>query len=187
MKYCPNCGKELFDEAVMCPGCKSSFVKKFRLTVFHREQALPLINPAIKSEIDGLAPVPVKKGGSIVYELDEGMHFVKLTGQGRNNQFDINLNCDLIVMAEWNAATGGIDYRISQGQIQGSLPINFQENAPVSSPKADEATEIVPENTSSENEQARGNLTTLYHCVNCGNDQKVEITVDEETVEIPVN
>lgn len=22
MKYCPNCGKELFDEAVMCPNCK---------------------------------------------------------------------------------------------------------------------------------------------------------------------
>ena len=21
MKYCANCGKELFDEAVMCPGC----------------------------------------------------------------------------------------------------------------------------------------------------------------------
>lgn len=147
MKYCPNCGKELFDEAVMCPGCKASFVKKFRLTVFHREQALPLINPAIKSEIDGLPPIPVKKGDSIVYELDEGMHFVKLTGQGRNNQLDINLNCDLMIMVEWNAATGGIDYRISQGQIQGSLPINFQESAPVSSPQADEATEIVPENT----------------------------------------
>lgn len=40
---------------------------------------------------------------------------------------------------------------------------------------------------SNSNGQARGNLTTSYHCVNCGNDQKVEITVDEETVEIPVN
>lgn len=165
MKYCPNCGKELFDEAVMCPGCKASFVKKFRLTVFHREQALPLINPAIKSEIDGLAPIPVKKGDSIVYELDEGMHFVKLTGQGRNNQLDINLNCDLMIMAEWNAATGGIDYRISQGQIQGSLPINFQESAPVSSPKADESTEIVPENTSSENTQVNESLPETENAV----------------------
>ncbi len=40
---------------------------------------------------------------------------------------------------------------------------------------------------SNSNGQARGNLTTSYHCENCGNDQKVEITVDEETVETPVN
>lgn len=125
MKYCPNCGRELFDEAVLCPGCKSYFVKKFRLTVFHREQALPLINPAINSEIDGTPLIPVEKGTSIVYELDEGVHFVKLTGHWQKRQFDLNLNCDLIVIAEWNAATGNIDYRISQGQIQGSVPVNL--------------------------------------------------------------
>ena len=125
MKYCPNCGRELFDEAVLCPGCKSYFVKKFRVTDFHREQALPLINPAINSEIDGTPLIPVEKGTSIVYELDEGVHFVKLTGHWQKRQFDLNLNCDLIVMAEWNAATGNIDYRISQGQIQGSVPVNL--------------------------------------------------------------
>lgn len=123
MKYCPNCGKELFDEAVMCPSCKTSFERKFKLTVFHREQVLPLINPAIKCEIDGTPPTPVERGVSVVYELCEGRHFVKLTGQMRKNMFNVDLNCDLIIMAEWNMATGGIDYRISQGQIQGSIPV----------------------------------------------------------------
>ena len=38
---------------------------------------------------------------------------------------------------------------------------------------------------SNENGQARGNTHTSYHCTQCGNDQKVEITVDQQWVEIP--
>ena len=35
------------------------------------------------------------------------------------------------------------------------------------------------------NGQARGNKHTSFHCTECGNDQEVEITVDQQWVEIP--
>lgn len=38
---------------------------------------------------------------------------------------------------------------------------------------------------SNSNGQARGNLTTSYHCTQCGNNQTVEITADFECVEVP--
>lgn len=38
---------------------------------------------------------------------------------------------------------------------------------------------------SNENGQARGNMHTSYHCTECGNNQYVEITVDQQWVEIP--
>ena len=40
---------------------------------------------------------------------------------------------------------------------------------------------------SNSNGQARGNLSTSYHCEKCGNNQIVEITADEDYVEVPVN
>lgn len=38
---------------------------------------------------------------------------------------------------------------------------------------------------SNSNEQARGNTHTSYYCTQCGNNQEVEITVDQQWVEIP--
>ena len=38
---------------------------------------------------------------------------------------------------------------------------------------------------SNENGQARGNTHTSYHCTECGNNQYVEITADQQWVEIP--
>lgn len=38
---------------------------------------------------------------------------------------------------------------------------------------------------SNENGQARGNMHTSYHCIECGNNQYVEITADQQWVEIP--
>ena len=38
---------------------------------------------------------------------------------------------------------------------------------------------------SNSNGQARGNLTSSYHCTQCGNNQTVEITADFECVEVP--
>ena len=38
---------------------------------------------------------------------------------------------------------------------------------------------------SNENGQARGNMHTSYHCTECGNNQYVEITADQQWVEIP--
>ena len=38
---------------------------------------------------------------------------------------------------------------------------------------------------SNSNGQARGNTHTSYHCTQCGNNQEVEITVDQQWVEIP--
>ena len=38
---------------------------------------------------------------------------------------------------------------------------------------------------SNSNGQARGNMHTSYYCTQCGNNQKVEITVDQQWVEIP--
>lgn len=159
MKYCPNCGKKLFDEAIMCPECKTSFLKYHKLTFLHRHQALPLINPAISISVDGYEQVSVAKSDSVVYKLCAGMHHIKLTGKGKTAEFDINLTDNIIIMAEWNATTGGIDYRISQGQIQGSLPVNFQDTAPVSSPQADEVAEIVPKKDLNENVQVNESLT----------------------------
>ena len=114
MKYCPNCGKELFDEALMCPKCKISFLKYHKLTFLHRYQALPLINPAISISVD-------------VYKLCSGMHHIKLTGKARTAEFDINLTDNIIIMAEWNAATGGIDHRETVGEIIDSVPVNFEK------------------------------------------------------------
>lgn len=125
MKYCPNCGKELFDEALMCPECKISFLKYHKLTFLHRYQTLPLINPAISISVDGYKPVPVVKSDSVVYKLCPGMHHIKLTGKSRTAEFDIDLTDNIIIMAEWNAATGGIDHRETVGEIIDSVPVNF--------------------------------------------------------------
>lgn len=38
---------------------------------------------------------------------------------------------------------------------------------------------------SNSNGQARGNMHTSYYCTKCGNNQEVEITVDQQWVEIP--
>ena len=38
---------------------------------------------------------------------------------------------------------------------------------------------------SNENGQARGNTHTSYYCTQCGNNQEVEITVDQQWIEIP--
>lgn len=38
---------------------------------------------------------------------------------------------------------------------------------------------------SNSNGQARGNMHTSYYCTQCGNNQEVEITVDQQWVEIP--
>lgn len=38
---------------------------------------------------------------------------------------------------------------------------------------------------SNSNGQARGNTHTSYYCTQCGNNQEVEITVDQQWVEIP--
>lgn len=38
---------------------------------------------------------------------------------------------------------------------------------------------------SNSNGQARGNLSTSYHCTQCGNNQAVEITANFEWVEVP--
>lgn len=37
---------------------------------------------------------------------------------------------------------------------------------------------------SNTNGQARGNLNTSYHCTECGNNQNVEITVDQQWVDV---
>ena len=129
MKYCPNCGKELFDEAIMCPECKTSFLKYHKLTFLHRHQALPLINPAISISVDGYEQVSVAKSDSVVYKLCAGMHHIKLTGKGKTAEFDINVTDNIIIMAEWNATTGGIDYRETAGEIIDSAPVNFEKEA----------------------------------------------------------
>ena len=38
---------------------------------------------------------------------------------------------------------------------------------------------------SNDNGQARDNLTTSYYCIECGNNQHVEITADKQWVEVP--
>ena len=38
---------------------------------------------------------------------------------------------------------------------------------------------------SNSNGQARGNLSTSYHCMQCGNNQAVEIVANFEWVEVP--
>lgn len=38
---------------------------------------------------------------------------------------------------------------------------------------------------SNSNGQARGNLSTSYHCIQCGNNQAVEIVANFECVEVP--
>lgn len=38
---------------------------------------------------------------------------------------------------------------------------------------------------SNSNGQARGNTHTSYYCTQCGNNQEVEITVDQQWIEIP--
>lgn len=38
---------------------------------------------------------------------------------------------------------------------------------------------------SNSNGQARGNTHTSYYCTKCGNNQEVEITVDQQWIEIP--
>lgn len=38
---------------------------------------------------------------------------------------------------------------------------------------------------SNSNGQARGNMHTSYYCTQCGNNQEVEITVDQQWIEIP--
>ena len=38
---------------------------------------------------------------------------------------------------------------------------------------------------SNSNGQARGNMHTSYYCTQCGNNQEIENTVDQQWVEIP--
>lgn len=155
MKYCPNCGKELFDEAIMCPECKISFLKYHKLTFLHRYQALPLINPAISISVDGYKPVSVVKSDSVVYKLCSGMHHIKLTGKARTAEFDINLTDNIIIMAEWNAATGGIDHRETVGEIIDSVPVNFEkevENSKAEDSKKEQQTPSEHDETAELNE-----------------------------------
>lgn len=160
MKYCPNCGKELFDEALMCPECKISFLKYHKLTFLHRYQALPLINPAISISVDGYKPVPVVKSDSVVYKLCSGMHHIKLTGKARTAEFDINLTDNIIIMAEWNAATGGIDHRETVGEIIDSVPVNFEkevENSKVEDSKKEQQTPSEHDESAELNESVEDN------------------------------
>lgn len=164
MKYCPNCGKELFDEALMCPKCKISFLKYHKLTFLHRYQALPLINPAISISVDGYKPVPIVKSDSVVYKLCSGMHHIKLTGKARTAEFDINLTDNIIIMAEWNAATGGIDHRETVGAIIDSVPVNFEkevENSKAEDSKKEQQTPSEHDDTAELNKSVDDNQKTV--------------------------
>lgn len=46
MKYCDKCGKELLDEAVMCPKCGNSFSKK-ETTPEQKERSKAAVKGAI--------------------------------------------------------------------------------------------------------------------------------------------
>ena len=181
MKYCPNCGKELFDEAIMCPECKTSFLKYHKLTFLHRHQALPLINPAINISVDEYEQVSVEKSDSVVYKLCTGMHHIKLTGKGRTAEFDINLTENIIIMAEWNATTGGIDHRETAGEIIDSAPVNFEkevENSKIDESKNEQQTpseydEIAVSNDSAEDNQKAVDNLSAVETSNAKSDEKI--------------
>lgn len=180
MKYCPNCGKELFDEAIMCPECKTSFLKYHKLTFLHRHQALPLINPAISISVDGYEQVSVAKSDSVVYKLCAGMHHIKLTGKGKTAEFDINLTDNIIIMAEWNATTDGIDYRETSGEIIDSAPVNFEkevENSKIDESKKEqqkpsEYNETAVSNDSVEDNQKVVDNSSAVETLNAKSDEK---------------
>lgn len=106
MKYCKKCGKELHDQAVICPSCKQAITFN---VVIKRESQFFLVNPSIKIDVDGQKLAEVKNGERISIELPSGMHKLHFYASMRKADCNINLNGDVYLLLGWNRFTGGLE------------------------------------------------------------------------------
>ncbi len=108
MKYCHNCGKELFDEAVFCPDCKYSFRNDYSLKIIYEDDVF-LYKAKITVVIDNTNKHILKMGDDLVVTLLEGKHSVFVKMGFRKKTCNINLQHDVVLKVEVNRVTGGVD------------------------------------------------------------------------------
>lgn len=112
MKYCPNCGNQLYDAAVMCPNCHkdlSPAQKLYTVTVSRSVQKVILFDKDMVVYIDNQPQGGLKNGTQNTYRLPAGVHKMVITYAGRTKSVDFNLQNDINFKTEWNRFTGGID------------------------------------------------------------------------------
>ena len=111
MKYCPNCGNQLYDAAVMCPACRMDLTpaqKLYTVTVSRSSQKV-LFDKDMTVYIDNQPQGRLKNGTANTYSLPAGAHRMVINYAGRKKSVDFNLQNDMSFKTEWNRFTGGVD------------------------------------------------------------------------------
>lgn len=101
MKHCTKCGKELFDEAVVCPGCGCSTEQPAVKPVskrFTKKVKIGLIAIlAVACCVFSVLAVTTKKSDKYIRSLDEITYYESEYGQMGRSPAEVN---DLISSAE---------------------------------------------------------------------------------------
>lgn len=107
MKFCKQCGNQLFDEAVICPACHSSAIQSYKIRIQSTNQFVigKIVYDII---VDGVETQSIRAGESMELELQEGQHNLKVNYKFRSKSITIDLRRDVNLKVEWDRFTGGV-------------------------------------------------------------------------------
>lgn len=107
MKYCKNCGYELFNEAVVCPKCNQSVIEKYKITI-KRDNQFYIGKMVYKLEVDSKDSYKIDNGEELELELPAGKHQLYFHYSFRSKTVNVDLKKDVTLSLGWDRFTGGI-------------------------------------------------------------------------------
>lgn len=107
MKYCKNCGNQLFDEAIVCPKCCQSVIPNHKI-IIKRENQFYVGKMVYKVKVDGQEEYLIDNGEALELELPSGMHQLYFHYSFRSKTVNIDLEKDVTLVLSWDRFTGGI-------------------------------------------------------------------------------
>ena len=111
MKYCPNCGSQLYDAAVMCPKCHADLTPPqqfYTVTVLRTSQKF-LDNKNMTVYVDNQPYGRLTSEAPSLYSLPAGTHRLIVSYKNGKKSVDFNLQRDIAFRVEINRFGDRID------------------------------------------------------------------------------
>lgn len=101
---CPECGREVSDQALACPGCGGPIRRESRVVVYGYTQAFAL-NPAVQVFWDGAEVGKVPQGGVLTIDVSaDGV--LSFRCNMRKAKIHVRAGAVTNVKLSWNRITG---------------------------------------------------------------------------------
>lgn len=115
MKYCKYCGKEVLDEAIICPNCYNSFQRTYKLVVYREKfNVLNSKKMEVRVEINNEVKGTLYDNECLELKLKEGFYKLNIYYLLHKNKkrsekvININLIKDVRLEVNYNNFSGGL-------------------------------------------------------------------------------